>query len=73
MQALSTEQRSEIIEDYAKRLLDNVKPILEANKLDMDLAKQNSMLLVLHTFSIVFSLKRIVHCAFFSLHNQTQN
>ncbi len=42
LQALSAEQRSAIIEDYAKRLLDNSKQILNANKLDMDLAKKNS-------------------------------
>lgn len=42
LQSLTSEQRSAIIEDYAKRLLDNSKEILEANKIDLDLAKKNS-------------------------------
>ena len=44
LQALSADQRSTIIEKYAQSLLDNSKIILEANKLDMDLAKKNSKL-----------------------------
>jgi len=42
LQALTSDQRSAIIEDYAKRLIDNKNLILEANKLDLDLAKKNS-------------------------------
>lgn len=39
--ALSSEQRSTIIQTYAQSLLDNSKEIIEANKLDMDDAKKN--------------------------------
>ena len=42
MQTLSSEQRSEIIENYAKLLLDNKAKIIEANQLDLDLAKKTS-------------------------------
>ena len=42
LQSLTSEQRSAIIEDYAKRMLNNSKEILEANKLDLELAKKNS-------------------------------
>ena len=42
MQNLSAEKRSNIIKDYARSLLDNVKAITEANNLDLDLAKKNS-------------------------------
>ena len=42
LQSLSAHERSNIIEKYAQSLLDNSKAILEANKLDLDLAKKNS-------------------------------
>jgi len=42
LQSLSAHERSTIIEKYAQSLLDNSKEILEANKLDLDLAKKNS-------------------------------
>ena len=44
LQTLTAQQRSSIIEDYAKRLLDNSDEIIEANKIDLDIAKKNSKL-----------------------------
>jgi delta-1-pyrroline-5-carboxylate synthetase len=42
MQALSSEKRSKIIQDYARSLLSNMDKITEANKLDFDLAQKSS-------------------------------
>lgn len=42
LQSLSAHERSTIIEKYALSLLENSKAILDANKLDLDLAKKNS-------------------------------
>jgi gamma-glutamyl phosphate reductase len=39
---LSSEQRSEIIRDYAKSLLDNKGQIIDANNKDLEAAKKNS-------------------------------
>jgi delta-1-pyrroline-5-carboxylate synthetase len=47
MQTLSAEKRSQIVKDYAKSLLDNVKLITEANSLDLELAKKNNLSSVL--------------------------
>lgn len=47
MQALSSEKRSKIIQDYARSLLSNMDKITEANKLDFDLAQKSS------TFSFI--------------------
>ena len=44
MQALSSEKRSKIIQDYARSLLSNMDKITEANKLDFDLAQKTSNL-----------------------------
>lgn len=42
MQLLKPEERSAIILDYANKLKENIKPIMEANALDIKLAKENS-------------------------------
>jgi delta-1-pyrroline-5-carboxylate synthetase len=42
MQTLSAEKRSKIIRDYAQSLLKNTKEIMEANMMDIELAKKNS-------------------------------
>ena len=42
MQNLTAEQRSEIIRDYAKRLLQNKDLIVETNNKDLELARKNS-------------------------------
>jgi len=43
LQQLQPSERSVIIEDYAKRLRDNIKPIMEANALDIRLARENNL------------------------------
>lgn len=43
LEKLLPEERSLIIEDYAKRLKSNVKQIMEANSLDIKLAKENNL------------------------------
>jgi gamma-glutamyl phosphate reductase len=42
LQGLNAHQRSNIIKDYADRLLKNKDQIVEANNRDMDLARKNS-------------------------------
>ena len=42
MNNLSANQRAGIILNYAQTLMDNMKPILEANRLDIELATKNS-------------------------------
>lgn len=42
LQQLLPEERSAIIKDYAQRLRKNVKAIMEANSLDIKLAKEKS-------------------------------
>jgi gamma-glutamyl phosphate reductase len=44
LQNLSAEKRSSIIENYANSLVENSTSILEANRLDLELAKKNSNL-----------------------------
>lgn len=43
LQQLKPEERSEIIRDYAKRLKENTKKIIEANNIDIKLAKENNL------------------------------
>ena len=61
LQSLTSEQRSAIIEDYAKRMLDNSKAILEANKLDLELAKKNSKLQTMHIYIYIYSIINILN------------
>jgi len=42
MQTLEPEKRSAIIKNYAESLITNSYLILEANRMDMELAKKNS-------------------------------
>merc|ERR1719468_856669 len=43
LQILKPEERSAIILDYANKLKENIKPIMEANALDIKLAKENNI------------------------------
>ena len=43
LQTLSADKRSKIIRDYAKSLLENSEMISEANKYDIEIAKQKSI------------------------------
>lgn len=43
LQQLTSEERSSIIRDYARRLKNNIKPILDANAVDIQLAKKNNL------------------------------
>ena len=46
LQNISPEQRSSIIETYAESLVRNSKAILDANKIDMELARKNCNFIV---------------------------
>ncbi len=47
LQTLPAEERSRIINTYAKSLIDKSNRIMDANKLDLELAKKSSNLIII--------------------------